>query len=146
MMRRVLGIDPGGTTGLALVEFGDGSINVLVAAELSRVAAYQWIRHTLDDVDAPVLAVAVERYSITARTSKLTQQPDALKVIGASESEAIHAGVQFFVEQASADAKTAWTSERLKEHDLKVIGGHARDALRHAMLWIQRNFPEAVVR
>lgn len=146
-MRRVVGVDPGGTTGLAVVTFGEDSIEVTVAAELDRRSTYQYLYRMLNETDHdPIVAIAVEKFVITARTAKLTNQPDALKVIGAVEALALVTGGTVRVEeQLPVDAKTAWSNSRLAEYGLSVKGGHAKDALRHAMFYLQLHYPGVVV-
>ena len=145
LKRRILGVDPGLTTGLALIEFSP--VKILVAAELDPDAVSQWVHALLVDTESdPVVAIAIERFTITARTIKLSRQNDALEVIGAVKAMVtITGGTVLTATQTPSDAKSTWPTERLKLHDLNVKGGHARDALRHAMLYLQRNYPSVVV-
>jgi hypothetical protein len=126
---RMLGIDPGGTTGLCLIE----DSLVIDGIELA-----------FDDVlDTDVLetyitgtnAVAVERFFITARSVKLSRQPEALYVTGIILYIAHRHAVPLTM-QSAADAKSAFTNDHLRELGLfrAVTGPHARDALRHALL------------
>jgi len=126
---RTLGIDPGGTTGLCLVEH-------------SRVLDYTEL--TFDELLGDGIlegfmpradAVAIERYFITARSVKLSRQPEALYVTGIAMYLSHRWRIPFTL-QPAADAKNAFTNEHLRELGLfrSVTGPHARDALRHALL------------
>lgn len=145
MTATVLGIDPGGTTGAALIHW-DGtfpidasSVKVADCWQLSFEQVPGWANEQIHGIDH----IAMERFIISGRTVGNTRQYEALYVIG---------GVLFLCQVAlenprgerlplihlkpASVAKNAWTNKRLKETGLydKVTGTHARDALRHALL------------
>jgi hypothetical protein len=101
-----------------------------------------WFRRALYE-DPPDL-VGLEQYIITARTAKLSRQTDALELIGAVKANLLYAltdnGVEVPLSMHSpADAKSVWSDDRLKKHDLYMLAaGHAKDALRHALLATER--------
>ena len=136
MTETVLGVDPGGNTGLCLLRVGAG-----IDTEVVDYGQVTW-PGILDVAESWVIrcdAVACERYTITQRTAQLTRQPEALWVIGMFWYLA-HAGEVSMVLQAPADAKSSFSNEYLKELGLKVTGRHARDALRHACLLVRRAY------
>ena len=132
---RVLGVDPGGTTGLAIVDSDDWSVESM---QLDQPAAFRWLYSCIVLELSNVDAVAIERYVVTARTARFSQQPTALEVIGATKAFCQFAEVGIEL-QAPADAKTAWFDDRLKAAGLWVAGTHARDATRHAAFFLQRH-------
>lgn len=146
---RLLGVDPGQTTGLFAVDAVSGPIEVwhvpgnlegrvqcsLTAAQLppEEVAAFvtRWLERVAG-TGAPTLIV-IERYVVTARTARLSQQPAALEVTGVVKHLAREAGVSVREQLKSNAAKLA-SDDRLRQ-----VGWHARgrrhenDAARHAL-------------
>src|SRR6478735_1206560 len=95
---RVIGVDPGKITGLALLH---GESLTRVAVPLAEV----------EDVLRVWLAsevrthVAIERFVITRNTARKTQQTDALKVSGIVENLVLHAEHHEVRYQNMSDAK-----------------------------------------
>lgn len=139
----MIGIDPGKVTGIVVVEVAeDGSVEVLEAHQLPVTETMLWVRREL--ANEPPDLVGLESFIITARTAKLSRQPDALELIGVVKACILFAltdnGVEIPLSMHSpSDAKTVWSDERLKKHDLYMLAaGHAKDALRHALLATER--------
>lgn len=146
---RLLGVDPGQMTGLFAVDAASGPVEArhvpgnlrgrvqcsLTAAQLppEEVAAFvtRWLERVAG-TGVPAL-VSIERYVITARTARLSQQPAALEVTGVVKHLAREAGVRV-VEQLKSNANKLASDERLRR-----VGWHARgrrhenDAARHAL-------------
>jgi hypothetical protein len=142
---RIMGIDPGGTSGVAIIEVpwdetryipeptahvmdtqivsSWGPDNESVGRQISRI-----IRDYQPDL------IAVEQFTITQRTVRHTRQPDALWIIGGVRFLADIAGIPVHL-QPSSLAKTTWDADRLTTTGwAKVVKQkHARDALRHAL-------------
>ena len=136
MTETVLGVDPGGNTGLCLLRIG-----AHIEPEVMDFGQVTWPQ-ILGVAESWVVrcdAVACERYTITQRTAQLTRQPEALYVIGMLYFLAEAAQVPMVL-QSPADAKAAFSNDRLKELGLKVTGRHAKDALRHACLLVRRAY------
>jgi hypothetical protein len=133
----ILGVDPGGTTGVVVLD--PHAIEVVEFDELSLAKAddgwADWLRRTVPTVDT----VAAERYVITARTATLTRQGGALDVLGALRYLTIVERRRLMLQMA-ADAKVSFPDEVLRKlgQYKQVRGGHARDALRHALLATRR--------
>lgn len=143
-MTTILGIDPGLTTGAAIIEW-DGqlplthrTVEILSLEQVDFDDIGCWIQATLPTVDH----VAAERYQITARTARLSRQYEALYTLGgvvcALQVMATRDGEapEFHLSPAST-AKAAWTNDNLRAAGLyePTTGArHARDALRHALL------------
>lgn len=131
----ILGVDPGGTTGLCVLSVEADRCIVEWSGQFEQEEAGQWIETWihLNRVDA----VAIERYTIAGRTLTRSRQTAALELIGVTKFLGWKHDVLVEL-QSPADAKNVWTDKRLREHGLQVNGVHARDALRHAALLMQR--------
>lgn len=145
MTMRIMGVDPGGTTGIAIIDVEwdetryeptpDAHVfNTQIEASWGTgVEAVGWQMCNLILDYAPDL-IALEKFIITQQTVRFTRQPDALWIIG---------GVRFLADlqmipvhmQPASLAKTTWDATRLKGTGwAKVVKQkHARDALRHAL-------------
>jgi len=128
----ILGIDPGGTTGLAMLDVRSPREWSIETREMPADEALDWLHWELlhsGDVDL----VAIERFFISARTARLSAQHDAIEIIGAVRM-CCRATDTDMVRQSPADAKTVWPDHRLQSAGITVRGEHARDAARHAAL------------
>lgn len=129
---RILGIDPGGTTGAAWINWNGQrpTPDMLEGfAEVPYDEMAHWFERQLLECRPDL--VAIERYIITPQSITYSRQPEALYCIGGVEWDCKRAGIPTRL-RAAASAKDAYGSEELK--GWKVKGGHARDALRHALL------------
>lgn len=133
---RILAADPGGTTGLVIMEGSyrkDPRVAWSAQVDFETMSKLVFASSLFDDIEAFV----VEKFLITATTGKRSQQTDALQIIGQLRGRALVDGVPF-MEQTPSDAKNVWTDEKLRDRGLWLRGRHERDALRHAMLFFQR--------
>jgi Holliday junction resolvasome RuvABC endonuclease subunit len=143
---RIMGFDPGGTTGVAAIDVDwdetrfepDPSKAHVMNTQLPAVwgtglgAIGTQISDLIDKYQPDL--IVIENFIITQRTLRYTRQPDALHIIG---------GVRFLADlreipvhiQTSSLAKTTWDSKRITSSGWgKVVKNkHARDALRHAL-------------
>ena len=130
---RILAVDPGKMTGLALT-----SEMSLVRWELPYLEA-------LDAAGALIMAQAInvvvcENYIVGQGTIRKAQGENwSLKSIGALEWMCHYAtGIEFIL-QKPADAKTFSTDEKLRELGWWLPGHpHANDSLRHLLLFLAR--------
>lgn len=129
---RVLGIDPGGTTGVALLEVSP--LGIVVAEELSPVDVLESLRSLVQQADL----VSIERYTISTRTLKLTRQLDALYIIGMTTLICHEEHVVLELEMP-VNAKNAFPDDVLKLYGVTHKSKHVRDALRHALLALRRH-------
>lgn len=126
---RILGVDPGGTTGW--VYYDTDTEEFQSGQEADRLAFCGSVK---DWVDRGVELVVVEDFRITIQTAKKSQQPDALKIIGAIDYIAA-GGSAKVVLQTPGDAKRFATDDRLKKAGMWTPGRrHANDAARHLFL------------
>ena len=139
----VLGVDPGKTTGLALVRWTDTGTAPLSVEQTNWEAAADTCRNLLLTYgDVVPFVVACERYTITMQTLKKTRQLEALYCIGGLITAVRwYGGVacRGLHVQTPGDAKGVVTDALLRKlgwYDMTVGMDHARDALRHATLWL----------
>ena len=140
-MNHIIAVDPGGTTGLAYWSHPDRQTQ-FKDEPVERKHKDQM----LEDIGGwsqclgGSLTVVCETYTITARTAKLSQQTDALKIIGVLEFFEHMYGIRL-VMQKPADAKRFSTDARLKAADMwmPTTGGHANDAQRHLFMYLVKH-------
>lgn len=129
----IIGVDPGGTTGLVKVLNGE----VVDEGQLDFIGAVRWLNSEIPLADL----VVVERFVISGRTMTGSRDGamDAIHLIGVCRA----LGELYTVpvmQQTPADAKNAFNDDVLRRTGYydKVKGRHARDALRHALLAIRK--------
>lgn len=160
-MITVVGVDPGKSTGLAILRaqrrpsgpsfsplhrglFGDLEISTVFTSTVSMDQAPSMIAGALSSV-APgqQFLVACEKFTVS-RVTLATQQHQSLEVIGMlkyalADLRALPA-LRF---QMPADAKGLFPNHRLVTlgvltRDLRKVSDHEKDALRHATLGVYR--------
>jgi hypothetical protein len=142
MKRRpvILGIDPGKMCGLAYYDAGR-----FTSLQLPREDALPWVKGILlanDDLKCAI-NVLCERYIIGRNTARMTQQTDALEVIGTVRYLCSEIACASFNLQTSADAKTVTSDAQLRDIDWhQPARPHANDAARHVLLGMLRLYPE----
>lgn len=127
----VLGIDPGGTTGVAVLSVHEGRL--VEQAHLRRAGVYENLERLVGMADV----VAIERFVISQRTLTKSRQMDAMYVVGAVEYVCSQRGVGFYLQLVS-DAKAAFSDQMLRSLGLYSTNRHERDAIRHALLLARR--------
>lgn len=132
-MSTVVAVDPGGTTGFALWSPPIG----LSMRELSPAdKAVDWLADVASQLQGAHFVV--ERYIITPATAKMSQQHDALEIIGAIKFLCRKYGHTLTM-QTPAEAKAFSTDAKLKNVGWYQPGlPHARDASRHALLFLAK--------
>lgn len=135
---RIIGIDPGETTGIVVARPYDGEMVIIETLHLTGEKAPFWLDNALGENGPNVpTEVVVERFTISQRTLQGTRHGplETLYTIGALRYVCSqHEVMPFF--QTPAQVKNAYSDETLKDLDLwkRVSGPHERDALRHALL------------
>jgi hypothetical protein len=85
----IIGVDPGLTTGVYIYRTYEANMTYVpdgpVQLESWQVAStlYEWLNRVLAHVEETDVHIAVEKYIITSRTAKLSQQSEALEITGA---------------------------------------------------------------
>lgn len=132
-MATVVGVDPGGTTGLALWSPDQG----LTLREIKGADEAVWWLADCARTLHPTTFV-VEKYIITPATAKLSQQHDPLEIIGALKYLARKYDHKL-VFQSPSEAKAFSTNDKLKRIEWYKPGqDHARDASRHVLLYLSK--------
>lgn len=135
----ILAIDPGGKTGWAAYGAGPPA-NGFRGGEIGGDFEHQagelgelFYKYT------PAIVVC-ETYTITARTAQLSQQHEALMLIGMVRWFVSRSGAQLFM-QKPGTAKTFSTDSKLRAMNwwTTTPGGHANDAARHLLVWLASN-------
>lgn len=99
--------------------------------------AVDWLAQVARTVAHPTFVV--ERYIITPATAKMSQQHDALEIIGALKFLTRKYGHGPLVMQTPAEAKAFSTDKKLRTVGWYNPGlPHARDASRHALLYLAK--------
>lgn len=136
-MRRILAVDPGKATGMALFSIEPGQEPILVwSGEYQQEEYAKPIRETL--ALYPDADVVCERFTINMQTVKNSQAPYSLEQIGILKQCLMDAGRKpddiYF--QSPSDAKGMFDNPKLKKLEYWHKGGegHALDAIRHGLL------------
>lgn len=145
MTKYVLSVDPGKATGLALLEWNQGSDpKIIKTAEAQPHEFANFVRHTINmclefemDLNTDLIVVC-ERFVINSQTVRNAQAPYSLEQIGVLKQCLRDAGIpeESILWQSPADAKAMFPNPALKKVGYWHKGGegHALDALRHALL------------
>lgn len=136
----VLGVDPGTTTGLCLVEFTRAGPHLIVADQKDWSAACAVVEAMLSRMGRETRRVvaACEKFVITSQTAQRGQQgaEDALGMNGHIRRVCEITGVEYAKTASSSDAKSTVTNAALRTLGLYPVGlKHAADAARHAVLF-----------
>ena len=141
----VLAVDPGETTGWALLDRGVlkrcGQITPIESHQPNLAAATSLLRSVLREqrlMGDPVPIVVMEKFFLYPHKRK--QQTGStfptVEVIGVLRLTAQQLGLRV-IEQSASMAKTLVTDDRLKSLKFWVPGKkHARDAIRHALYYV----------
>lgn len=134
----ILSIDPGLTSGVALVQ--RDPLKLLRSDELDWQNTARFVDTALREFGGEHVDVVLEKFTITTQTAKNSQQTWSLEVIGMCRLMAMAHGAGAITLQSPADAKTFASNMRLKNLELWHVGGdgHANDALRHVVLRLTR--------
>ncbi len=144
----VIAVDPGKTTGVAYLEYVQGSDPVLLkTAEVQPMEFAPFIREVFDHAvikaflhpESEIIFVC-ERFVINAQTVRNSQAPYSIEQIGVLKQVLRDAEIdeESIVWQSPADAKAMFPNEALKKVGYWHKGGegHALDALRHSLLYL----------
>ena len=137
-MTLIMGVDPGKTTGVAVIETSAVATREQIIVWWAEVA-FEDAPQALSGLALKADLIATERYFINAKTARRSRQPEAFYVIGGLVFLAALTETPLEL-QSAADAKNAFTDHLLTKMELldKVRSAHARDGLRHALLAARR--------
>lgn len=139
-MKLLIAIDPGKASGFAVLDYTNlDDIKILHSAELEQMQTVSEVDTLLSDADDPSdYEIVMEKFTITAQTGKNSNAENwSPEIIGAVKYLAWREGVAY-TEQTPAEAKNFVPNDRMKNVGIWHVGGegHARDALRHAVLYL----------
>lgn len=131
---RVLAVDPGGVTGLAVYDAGTDTFRSWQADSYEQV-----VQDVRDECLSGLTRLVVESFVIRSNTHKLDPVAFALTtdLIGACRYIAYERGVPFS-KQSPAEAKSFSTDDKLRRLGWysPTPGGHANDATRHLLRYL----------
>lgn len=134
-----VGLDPGGTTGVAWLIEEDGGWLFGSDQIADRYETEEWLAKTLALTDREV-TVIIERWDVRANTHQLTNQDDPRYIIGYVDGICHALPHVTYVEQTPAQAKRFGTDDKLKKMGWYVAGeDHARDAARHLLVCLVKD-------
>lgn len=140
----VIGVDPGQTTGVAVLSFENGGYLLRLASEIpydqGPVGMVKSLLEGAWMADRARTIIAAERFVVRGRAAR-SAHPEAGEmarvILGGLQTYASELGYQFVTRSAS-EAKGWATDGRLKAAGLyeltRSAGGHRRDATRHALM------------
>lgn len=145
----VIGVDPGGTTGIAVITLGDdGKYYTLHSVEVPGQQFVEAFGQVIDGLvasrklmDGEQMLIATEQFVVRGRASR-SKTPQggqlARRIIGWLESIADRGPAYNQLRLRSASQVKKWATNRRLERagllaSIPASGGHARDAGRHAL-------------
>jgi hypothetical protein len=149
----VLGVDPGLASGVAFLSWDEDTPGALPEVVWTREADEDQFGDVITDAlkherDGARIFVVCERFIINARTVQNSQAPWSLEQIGVLKHVCRKNNYpkKDIAYQAPADAKSMFPNPALKKIGTWHVGGggHANDAIRHALLrlvkagWVPR--------
>lgn len=135
----IVGVDPGETAGVCRIEAWqhayDNELRTFANSTMWQLNRRRTRKLLESHVDLPPgSTIAAERYTITARTARLTRQPAALEFIGVLR-EICEDRELNFVLQPKSDAAKLGNDTVLKQLGWYIPGwDHANDGARQALL------------
>jgi hypothetical protein len=143
-MLTIIGVDPGGLTGLA-----EWTRRSLVAVEVEACDAIGWVRErTLACLERnDQVEVGCERYTVDRNTHKKTRQSDATEITGQLRDLCANLHVTFSVAPPGI-GKRVGDPETLRRVGLWTRGGkgHANDATRQVLVMLLKFHPDELDR
>lgn len=123
----VLAADPGRVTGWASYDTHRGTHQSWESANI--------------DFDSCVnySVIVCEDYRITDKTAQLTQQTDALQIIGTLKNFCVLYGIEFVLQQPSAKKFARPNKLKVLGWDLKTKDNHADDASAHLLRYLVKS-------
>jgi hypothetical protein len=137
----ILAVDPGHTTGLAIyVKRQHDTFEVH-----GRVNAYMYLERMISTMDPGTDTVVCESYRITVQTARLSQQFDALYLIGVIEFLCLTHNIPLVMQ---APSSKSFASDNKLEHlgwYHPSAGGHRNDASRHLLYYLVTEERDALI-
>lgn len=132
----IIAVDPGLSTGLAW--WGGENLRPSTSCIKDWFMVADFISEKIQNTNVPITLV-IEKFTITTKTGKLSQQPEALKLTGVLEYMANSWSQVNVVFQTPSAAKNFSKDTKLKHLGWWAPTDHERDALRHLVLYSVKN-------
>lgn len=142
-------IDPGKATGVSISRLPNRRPTMLEAITTTEVFSFTNMVTLLHQLGVTYQhtgsMIVIESYVISGGTAAKTQAPWSLELIGAARMTAVLWGLDFCLQTPALAKSTASDKlmKKLTRHApgwwAPTEGGHANDALRHAVTWLLRN-------
>ena len=142
MRNKLLAIDPGKLTGVAVIDITDvEKPTVDFTAEMTVDQFSDYIELYLFE-NKDTVRVVIERFIITVATAKKSPQPYSMELIGVVKFLCRKYEIPIWLQNPD-ERKFADNTKLKKVNFWHVAGeGHALDALRHALVWIKDHYPK----
>lgn len=146
-MKQIYVFDPGKLTGMAVINYTEESqeATLIDSGELTVEEFWDFLNETEALIEDRLLTgtqmeIVYEKFFITPETGKKNDTDYSLRLIGALQYVANKHGLPTY-SYSPSDAKNFVDNKRLKNVGLWHVGGegHAKDALRHAVLHLVKN-------
>lgn len=143
MNKLLIAIDPGKASGFAVLDYTDlDDIKIDYSDELEQFAVSEYVEKMLEDnaeSETPnSIEIVMEKFTVTPQTGKNSNGENwSSEIIGSIRYMAKKHGIKF-TEQTPARAKSFVENDRMRAIGIWHVGGegHAKDALRHAVLYL----------
>lgn len=135
MIPTILAVDPGKVTGVAAWQPSE-PMKLTTWEEHTRYRAAAAVEHIMPS------ELVCEQFVISERTIRTAQDVNALRIIGWLDIWCRQKAIPFDL-QTAAQAKRFATDDKLKALGwyTSTEGGHANDAARHMLVYLQRKHP-----
>ena len=128
----IIGIDPGKTTGVACVNAN--TLYCWYDDELIQEDLIEFMRVRAQEAK-PDHVFVIEEWRNHSRWGDRCWAAEGIGIVKAL----MPWGIDELVIQTPSQAKQAWPDKRLRKHGYGITG-HARDALRHALYYIEKTY------
>lgn len=141
--KRMLCLDPGGTTGVAIIEYNNDIVSVVSTHQIKRglEGFLDWHWDRFDQSAEWFDEIVCESFTLREGVYGVDLSP--VYIIGALE--ALHPLDEIIYQSPSL--KPLCDDERLKKMGMYVPGkGHAMDAVRHGLIYLRNKYHEPTLR
>ena len=143
---RIMGLDPGETTGATIIDIPSHIVSIPLKSEISNWVQYageleNWfaIESLIKEFTPDVIVIEEFRLYADKAKSKIGHDFPEVKIIGQIEMIAQQQNIPIH-KQGAGVVKQFYTDERLKSLNMWQSGQrHARDAVRHALYFFDFN-------
>lgn len=143
---RIAGVDPGGTTGMVLIElFPRDEPRDFICYEAKQVSDISGLLRTLGEWNPDI--IVIEQFNLYPWKAKSLSWSDMTpsQVIGAVKAWCVDKNVQLVEQPAAMRKQGRLYSQQLERSPLFKARPHAKDALRHAIWYVVNHYPKIVL-